>query len=534
LRSSTSLSDGESMPVQFPWKRLDYLAHRWVGIILGSLVFVWFASGIVMVFYPWPALTESRELGLLRPFEPAASVIGFNRAATTASEYLETMDTAGLRQYGPPVGARLMSGGERLIYQFWGEEDGHFVPTVVMDAISGRVLSPISPALAEQAAREMVGTAPRAESIERLEHGDHYMMNHDYASGFPAYRVRFDDPSRTSVYVSERGGTPFGVVTTRTRLTTWFGTVPHWFYFMWLYKHRPVWQAVNIATAAVGVLLALTGIVLGLIQVRRRKRDGVWRVTPYRGVSKWHHLAGLVFGVIVLTWTFSAAWENLGEGNTPREGQGGRSRGGALRWSAITLNERQAVDRLRGESTRIGEPVAIDLVQSGGKVGYTVHFANHREYWVDASTGTVRSEIPAAEARTIAQSIVGTDARAASVNRISQYDTYYYARPGREMHLPAWRIRFNDDAESTVYLDAVNGTPVGFVDLETRKARWLRDGLHSFDYPFLNDHRALWYAIVLPLLVGGLASATTGVVLLLRRMRRNRRERTRPIASAPI
>lgn len=522
------------MSIQFPWKRLDYLAHRWVGIILGSLVFVWFASGIVMVFYPWPALTESRELGLLQPFEPTTSVIGFDRAAATASDYLKTVDTAGLRQYGPPVGARLMREGERLTYQIWGEGDGHFVPTVEVDATSGRVLSPISPALAQEAARAIVGSAPRAVNVDRLARGDHYMMNHDYASGFPAYRVHFDDLSRTSVYVSERGGTPFGIVTMQTRLTTWFGTVPHWFYFMWLYKHRPAWQAVNIATAAVGVLLAITGIVLGLIQVRRRKRDGVWRVTPYRGVSKWHHLAGLVFGVIVLTWTFSAAWENLGEGNLPREGQGGRARGGALVWSAITLNERQAVDRLRTYLVRNDEPVAIDLLQAGREVGYTIHFADHREYWVDASTGAVRTELPSTEAQEIAQAIVGTKARAASVNKLSQYDTYYYARPGREMHLPAWRIRFNDRVGSTVYLDAVNGTPVGFVDLESRQSRWLRDGLHSFDYPFLNNHRALWYAIVLPLLAGGLASAATGVVLLLRRIRRNRQERIRrdPVAAS--
>jgi hypothetical protein len=235
-----------------------------------------------------------------------------------------------------------------------------------------------------------------------------------------------------------------------------------------------------------------------------------------------------------LTWTSSAAWENLGEGNLPREGQGGRARGGALVWSAIALNERQAVDRLRNYLARNDAPVAIDLLQAGREVGYTIHFADHREYWVDASTGAVRTELPSTEAQEIAQAIVGTTAPAASVNKLSQYDTYYYARPGREMHLPAWRIRFNDQVGSTVYLDAVNGTPVGFVDLESRQSRWLRDGLHSFDYPFLNKHRALWYAIVLPLLAGGLASAATGVVLLLRRIRRNRQERIRrdPVAAS--
>jgi hypothetical protein len=104
--------------------------------------------------------------------------------------------------------------------------------------------------------------------------------------------------------------------------------------------------------------------------------------------------------------------------------------------------------------------------------------------------------------------------------RIDRYDSYYYARPGRELHLPVWRVTFGDSARSAVYLHTVTGEPVGFVDRDTRRWRWWRDGMHSWDFPGINGRRPLWDALVLPFMLGGLLSAATGVWLAIRRVRR--------------
>ena len=517
-------------PLRASWKRLDYLAHRWIGIILGSLVFVWFASGIVMVFYPWPAYTESQRLALLSPLEPASSLVGFRRASAVAIDALHHADIAGVHAVGPPVRARLMRWGDRLVYQFWGDQGGRFVPAALVDAATGASLSPVTSAMATDAARAAVGPGSPMSAIDRLAVGDHYMMNNDYAAEFPAYRVQFADPARSAVSVSVRDGDPFGVVTTRTRLTTWFGTVPHWFYFQWLYDRHSVWNAVNIVMTSIGTLLALTGIVFGLAQLRLRRTRGAWP-TPYRGVSRWHHLAGLVFGIIVLTWTFSAIWQNLGSDNLPRTGQDARARGGDVHWDEITVPETQAVARVRQSTSDSAPLLAIDLVQLQGEPGYALHLADGNEYWVDAVTGDMRGEMTPTEALRVARSIA-PGAPPHSVGRIHRYDFYYYARPGREMHLPAWRVQFADRERTTVYLDAVSGTPVGFVDGGARRTRWLRDALHSFDYPVLNQRRWLWYLVVLPLLLGGLLSTGTGVVLLVRRTRAMQRRRV--LARSPV
>jgi len=205
--------------------------------------------------------------------------------------------------------------------------------------------------------------------------------------------------------------------------------------------------------------------------------------------------------------------------NQARAGQAARTRGGAVKWHEIQLSEAEAVARLRAWIGAGGTPVAIDFFQFRGRPGYDIHLSDGREYWVDALTGTPRGDLSEAEARDAGREVMGDTIPIRSVERLTAYDTYYYARSGREMHLPAWRITFADNERTALYLDSINGTPVGFVNRSARRARWLRDALHSFDYPALNNRRPLWDFVVVPLLLAGSVSAFTGVWLLIRRVR---------------
>jgi hypothetical protein len=489
-------------------------------MLLGGMVLIWFLSGIVLAYYPWPALTESKERALLQPFDPPASLVGFAAAQRIAADYLAEHAVIAPTHSSTLVAGRLMRWGDGLAYQLWGERDGHYTSLALVDAQHGTLLSPVTPEMATGSARRIAGTASHVVQVDLLQRGDQYMMNRGYAYEFPAYRIRFDDSRSTAVYVGLRGGTPFGVVTTLTRLTTWFGTVPHWLYFQWLLQdHEGLWIAANLSLPAMGVLLALTGIVLGCSQLFPRRKRREWRPSPYRGVSKWHHLAGVVFGLLVLTWAFSGVLQMFGGSNQARPGHAADVRGGPVDWGSVRLSEAEAISRLR-ESNLGGTPVAIDFYQFQGRPGFDVHLSDGREFWVDAESGAVRGEIARQEAEEAGRRVMGDTSRVRNVERIASYDTYYYARPGREMHLPAWRIRYADGENSALYLDAINGTPVGFVDRAARRSRWLRDAIHSFDYPALNNRRPLWDLVILPFLLAGSVSAFTGVWLLLRRIKR--------------
>src|SRR5690606_16960295 len=61
------------------------------------------------------------------------------------------------------------------------------------------------------------------------------------------------------------------------------------------------WSQIVIWTSVAGTFLAVTGLYVGISRLRRANS----RWSPYRGLWYWHHLTGLVFGLLVLTWVFS-------------------------------------------------------------------------------------------------------------------------------------------------------------------------------------------------------------------------------------
>ncbi|MNF96684.1 hypothetical protein D3C84_794800 [compost metagenome] len=52
-------------------------------------------------------------------------------------------------------------------------------------------------------------------------------------------------------------------------------------------------------------LMAVLGAVIGVLRWRLRKPYRSGSRSPYRGFARWHHIGGLLFGVLAITWIFS-------------------------------------------------------------------------------------------------------------------------------------------------------------------------------------------------------------------------------------
>jgi hypothetical protein len=103
---------------------------------------------------------------------------------------------------------------------------------------------------------------------------------------------------------------------------------------------------------------------------------------------------------------------------------------------------------------------------------------------------------------------------------LQEYDAHYYdLRAGRA--LPVLRVRYADDVRTWLYLDPVRGAIVQRTDDTRRLRRWLYQGLHSLDFPFLYYKRPLWDIVVIVLSIGGLALSATTLLPGWRRLRRN-------------
>lgn len=517
----------------FHWKQYNYLVHRWIGLVLGVMVFVWFVSGIVMMYYPYPVLTDSEKRALLHTFEPESGLVGFGEAYRAAlQDYAKRGHPLMRDPESSIVGGRLRLWAGRLVYQLRHQRGYRVKAFTMVDGRTGRVLTPISSQQAAEVAQSVVGRATRLVGVDLLPRGDHYMFYGSYhLEEFPVYRVRFADDAATAVYLGQETANVYGIVDRVTRWTTWTGTVPHWLYFMWLYQHPGLWLWINLLLPSVATIAALTGVILGVYQLFPWRGRGRWQMSGYQGMSKWHHVSGVVFGLMVLVWTFSGVLEVLGESADPRSGQAEKARGGKVRWEKVALGEAEALARLRHWLGGQAFPVAVDLEQVEGKPGYIFLLQDGRDYWVDAETGEPRGQLDSTKAQQIANRIV-VNASVSEADIIEAYDTYYYARHGREMHLPAWRVTFDNPERSQVYLDSVSGRLVGYVNTDTRVWRWARDGLHSLDFPALLNRRPLWDVVVLPLMIGGTIASFTGVWLVVRRTKRMAAAHTRPGARA--
>ena len=111
--------------VRSSMKRWLILLHRWLGVAFCLLFATWFASGVVMIYVPYPRLTETERVGGLLPLNAEAVRILPAQA----------LSAAGLVEF--PREARLGMLLERPVYRFL-DWSGRWS---VVDASSGALIA---------------------------------------------------------------------------------------------------------------------------------------------------------------------------------------------------------------------------------------------------------------------------------------------------------------------------------------------------------------------------------------------------------
>jgi hypothetical protein len=269
---------------------------------------------------------------------------------------------------------------------------------------------------------------------------------------------------------------------------------------------------------------------------------------------KWHHYAGLLFGAVTLTWTYSGLL-SMGPFNwfaSPPATQAQRdaSTGGPLRVEVLTLDSMRAAIAALAPSL---VPKELEAMQFQGEpywLAYRAPTQDEAALWMH--TGLLpRAPLPALERRYVsavhpergavakfpdtamaeiaAAAMPGVDIEDAVW--LHEYDGYYYdSRASRP--LPVLRVRYADEHQTWLYLDPQRGGVVQRSVAVTRLRRWLYQGFHSLDFPSIYFRRPLWDAIVIALSVGGTALSITTLLPAWRRLRRHGRRLTRSVTGS--
>jgi hypothetical protein len=85
------------------------------------------------------------------------------------------------------------------------------------------------------------------------------------------------------------------------------------------------------------------------------------------------------------------------------------------------------------------------------------------------------------------------------------------------------RVRYADANETWLDLDPERGGIVQRSGKVSRLRRWLYQGFHSLDFPFLYYKRPLWDIVVILLSIGGTVLSFSTMLPALRRLRRHGR-----------
>jgi hypothetical protein len=512
------------------WRKLLVYTHRWLGIA-GCLLFVaWFVSGIVMMYARMPGLANEERLARA----PALAIEAVKLTpAQAADSFGLTADRVQLGMFG-----------DRPVYRFGGGR-----AQTIIYADTGDFFEGVDKDGAEKVARRYApGYSGPLRYEGYLTEGDPDQWTLQAGAVMPMYRFALDDPEATRLYVSEVTGDVVLRTTRRERFWGYLGPVLHWVYFTPLRRTGRPWFEFVVWSSLIGCVMCLSGLVWGIWRFSPTSRFRLKRVrhaSPYAGWMKWHHYAGLLFGVVTLTWTYSGLL-SMGPFNwfaspPPNREQREASTGGALRVELLTLESmRAAVTAI--ESSFV--PKELEVLQFRGEpfwVAYRAPSTKEAIQWMHAGL-LPRAPLPRLEHQYVSAvhpergmltkfpDEAMTDIARAAMPGVQvqdavwlhEYDGYYYDSRGSRP-LPVLRVRYADELGTWLYLDPQRGGIVQRSVSVTRLRRWLYQGFHSLDFPAIYHQRPLWDIVVIVLSIGGTALSVTTLVPAWRRLRRHGR-----------
>lgn len=483
-------------------KRWVVLVHLYLGVVLAALFVMWFATGIVLMYAPFPGFGADRDYAAL----PA---LDCTRCTATLEAVL-----AGIPERKPLTPVRMGMDEDRPVVRYASA-------TGQLHVIGAEDLRPLPPldvaGAARRAAARLRLPATTPWSAEVIARPDQWTVEKVIRDQLPLVRVQFADAAGTRGYVSVHGRELVTHSTRRERFFAWIGAIPHWLYPRLLREHVRWWVWTIVVIGALGTVMATAGVAVGAWQARWRARqrgDGrPLAFTPYRTWwMRWHHRIGLAFGVVTCTWIFSGMMSvtpfDWSPGDRPTAAERSAFAGRVLDDAVTTVPVRDAVTALLERSHGALREVEPRVV--GGQLRWVGYDADGRALPIDA--GLRDATLTPDDIATLVRGM-RPDAAMAAVERLDREDAYYYTgMSGHRRALPVVRVRMNDADATTYYVDPARLDVVMRQVGRSRWERWLYHGLHDFDFATLTARRPLWDVVVIVLCLGGLALSVTGIV----------------------
>lgn len=474
--------------------KILFLTHRWFGIFLGIIMVLWCVSGFIMMYKPYPELSEQESLALL----PALQLENCCQVSSHTGLAENTYQAFHLQMLGRiPVLHLLTDNGMLMTVDLW----------------HNRVFHSVQEMFAQNLADNFAVTQgyPQAQLLDAI-HNDQWTVYGAYNPHRPLYHFSAGDDAGTQWYLSSRTGEVIQQTTRSDRVWGYLGAVIHWLYPTILREKVFLWSQVVIWLTVIGIFLTATGLYFGLRQYKQRKNG---RKSPYVGLSLWHHYAGLLFGLLTFTWVLSGLFSMQPAGLMEGEGSQAESamiRGGVMDWQTINallpvLGTMQLPDnsvRLEGKLLQ-GDLALYSMDASGKRTRFDAEYL---------------APMPLADSELLSVADqLSPEGSPIEITLITQGDNYYYDHH-ELVRLPAYRVIANDGNNTHYYLDPVSGEILNKIDTNDKWYRWLHYGIHRGDFTGFLRSRPVWDIFMWIFMLGVTAVCVTGMCMGFRRLGR--------------
>lgn len=475
--------------------RYTFSLHRIAGTVIALFFFMWFVSGLILIYHPYPRLSDSKVYAMKETLPDSLPGI---------HQYVErmpgTVRNIRVRQFQ----------GQTLVELKTKDSTGLFCADTL------QAVKPVTYAAIEQIARRWVDAPVRR--VDTLYERTQWILYSRYERELPIYRFYFDDAEKHELFIASRTGEVQQLTDASQRLWAWLGAIPHKFYLPFIRKDVSIWKTSITVGGFLCLAASLTGFYLGIyLLLKRYRKKKQWEVPYKRFWYRWHFVIGLVFGIALIAWSVSGV---LSMQRVPRwivPMQGNYFFSYSKMWgkqplpvTAYRLDYRklkEAYPELKEVSwTHYGEIPVYAIVEGDN------------ERLIDASAEDVR-ELFIPEA-TIVEGLkrLHGDSVQFSISLIDRYDNYYLDRD-RSLPLPVYKVEV-DDADGTLYYISPETGYVRFLNHNKMVRKWLFSGIHYLNIQWLIERPVLWTIAIWLVCIVGAGFSLTGVWLGVRYIRR--------------
>ena len=456
-----------------------FKAHKYTGIFISAFFLMWFVTGIVLIYHPYPKLLEKQ----------------FNLKKETLPSSLPELGFISERVEGNIQRLKIREFQNQTIIDVKTSKTSCQFTTDTNECIKH-----IDFRCVEKVAKQWTD-APIAR-VDTLHKRGQWVLYSKYDRELPIYKFYFNDEDKTQLFISGRTADVLQLTTAKTRFWAYIGAIPHKLYFPFLRRNTDAWMDTVVVAGSVCFVAALTGFIIGLyIFIRRKRVKGTWS-NPYR--KRWqriHFSFGLVFGLFCVAWGLSGIFSMSRVPQWIIKTEAPFSFDKTRLWGkgllpideyALSLNKvKEAYPQLKEISLARFADIPVYVIVEG-----------ENERYINASSNEVSIlHIPLTTIEEGFRKIYGEDVPV-KVSLINEYDNYYVNLRGT-YNLPAYKVEVDNNDRDLYYISPEDGY-IKYLNKNKKADKWLFSGIHYLNFPAIIGKPVLW-TICMWVLCGGCA-----------------------------